>query len=266
MPRIVGQLGGFTYYSWVFSAFLLAQSTTTVIYGKLSDIYGRKPILIGGIVLFLVGSLLCGFAWSMMSLVAFRLLQASALSAIQPVTSRSSAIFYKLEERGRAQGLMASVWATSAVIGPLAGGIIVDNLSWAWIFWINIPVARDDRRLRLLPAGDDRAAAGPDRLSRRGALLRGGRLAARRPDRDGGGPFDPRRCGVFVPRQRRAVPVAGAAGGGADHLDRPLGAPAGGDQQCRIAADRHGPDRLTTSCRSMCRACWAARRSSPASP
>lgn len=75
MPRIVGQLGGFSYYSWVFSAFLLAQSTTTVIYGKLSDIFGRKPVLIGGILIFLVGSLLCGLAWSMMSLVLFRLLQ-----------------------------------------------------------------------------------------------------------------------------------------------------------------------------------------------
>src|SRR3954468_3418826 len=71
MPRIVGELGGFSYYSWVFSAFLLAQSTTTVIYGKLSDIFGRKPVLIGGILIFLVGSLLCGLAWSMMSLVLF---------------------------------------------------------------------------------------------------------------------------------------------------------------------------------------------------
>ncbi len=75
MPRIVGQLGGFTYYSWVFSAFLLAQSTTTVIHGKLSDIFGRKPVLIGGILVFLVGSLFCGLAWSMASLVVFRLVQ-----------------------------------------------------------------------------------------------------------------------------------------------------------------------------------------------
>jgi MFS family permease len=70
MPRIVGDLGGFTYYSWVFSAFLLAQSTTTVIYGRLADIFGRKPVLIAGIVIFLIGSLLCGFAWSMASLIA----------------------------------------------------------------------------------------------------------------------------------------------------------------------------------------------------
>ncbi len=140
MPRIVGELGGFAYYSWVFSAFLLAQSTTTVIYGKLADIFGRKPILIFGIALFLAGSLLCGFAWSMASLIAFRLLQGVGAGAIQPVTMTVVGDLYTLEERGRVQGVLASVWATSAVIGPLAGGIIVDSIHWAWIFWINIPL------------------------------------------------------------------------------------------------------------------------------
>ena len=139
MPRIVGELGGFTYYSWVFSAFLLAQSTTTVIYGKMSDVFGRKPVLVGGTALFLVGSVLCGFAWSMGSLILFRLLQGLGAGAITPVTMTVIGDLYKLEERGRAQGMMASVWATSAVIGPLAGGVIVDTLSWAWIFWINLP-------------------------------------------------------------------------------------------------------------------------------
>src|SRR5215469_17951679 len=104
MPRIVGQLGGFTYYSWVFSAFLLAQSTTTVIYGKLADLFGRKPTLIVGIVLLLLGSLLCGFAWSMTSLVIFRLLQGLGAGAIYPITSTVIGDLYKLEERGRVQG------------------------------------------------------------------------------------------------------------------------------------------------------------------
>src|ERR1700748_947438 len=99
MPRIVGQLGGFTYYSWVFSAFLLAQSTTTVIYGKLSDIFGRKPILIGGIRIFLGGSALAGFAWWMASLIAFRLLQGLGAGAIQPVTMTVVGDLYRLEER-----------------------------------------------------------------------------------------------------------------------------------------------------------------------
>jgi EmrB/QacA subfamily drug resistance transporter len=140
MPRIVGDLGGFTYYSWVFSAFLLAQSTTTVIYGRLADIFGRKPVLIAGIVIFLIGSLLCGFAWSMASLIAFRLIQGIGAGAIQPVTMTIIGDLYTLEERGRVQAVTSTVWATSAVIGPLAGAIIVDTVAWAWIFWINIPL------------------------------------------------------------------------------------------------------------------------------
>ncbi|MBI1777318.1 MAG: MFS transporter [Proteobacteria bacterium] len=140
MPGIVGQLGGLGHYSWVFSAFLLAQSTTTVIYGKLADIFGRKPTLIAGIVVFLIASLLCGYAWSMTALIGFRFLQGLGAGAIQPVTMTVIGDLYKIEERGRVQGVMSTVWATSGVLGPLAGGIIVDTVSWAWIFWINIPI------------------------------------------------------------------------------------------------------------------------------
>jgi EmrB/QacA subfamily drug resistance transporter len=140
MPLIVGQLGGFSYYSWVFSAFLLAQSATTPIYGKLSDMFGRKPVLVGGLLLFLGGSLMCGFAWSMPSLVIFRALQGLGAGAIYPVSMTVVGDLYSLEERSRALGMIAMVWAVSAVIGPLAGGVIVDRFSWAWIFWINLPL------------------------------------------------------------------------------------------------------------------------------
>lgn len=140
MPHIVGELGGFSHYSWVFAAFLFAQCTTTLIYGKLADVHGRRPILVVGISLFLAGSLLCGLAWSLPALIAFRAIQGIGAGAIQPLTITIVGDLYKLEERGRIQGLAAGVWAASAVIGPLAGAVIVDALSWAWIFWINIPI------------------------------------------------------------------------------------------------------------------------------
>ena len=140
MPQIVGDLGGLTLFSWVFSGFLLAQAAATVIFGKLSDVYGRKPAILVGIGFFLLGSGLCGFAWSMGSLIAFRLLQGIGAGAIQPVAQTLVGDFYTAQERGRVQGLLASVWAVSAVLGPLVGALIIERASWAWIFWINIPV------------------------------------------------------------------------------------------------------------------------------
>ena len=143
MPSIVGQLGGFSYYSWVFSAFLLAQSTTTVIYGKLADLLGRKPVLIAGIVLLLIGSLLCGFAWSMTSLIAFRMVQGLGAGAITPVTMTVIGDLYRLEERGRAQGMMAAsgrspaCWVRSRAPssspishGPGSSGSICRSARW----------------------------------------------------------------------------------------------------------------------------------------
>ncbi len=140
MPQIAGQLGDLHLYAWVFSAFLLAQTATTVIFGKLSDTYGRKPVLLAGIAIFLVGSALCGFAWSIPSLIAFRLLQGAGAGAIQPVSMTIIGDLYPAHERGRVQGWLASVWGISSVVGPLAGGFIIQHASWAWVFWINLPV------------------------------------------------------------------------------------------------------------------------------
>ena len=140
MPQIVGQLGGLQLYSWVFSAFLLTQTATTVVFGKLSDIYGRRPILLLGIVVFLVGSVLCGLARSMPALIAFRLIQGVGAGAITPVTMTIVGDLYSARERGQIQGWLASVWGVSAILGPLAGGLIVAKLSWAWVFWINVPL------------------------------------------------------------------------------------------------------------------------------
>jgi EmrB/QacA subfamily drug resistance transporter len=140
MPQIAGQLGDLHLYAWVFSAFLLTQTATTVVFGKLADLYGRKPVLFVGIAVFLVGSVLCGAAWSMTSLILFRLIQGVGAGAIQPVSLTVVGDLYSVEERGRIQGWLASVWGISSVLGPLAGGLIVQHLSWAWIFWINVPV------------------------------------------------------------------------------------------------------------------------------
>ncbi len=140
MPQIAGQLGDLHLYSWVFSSFLLTQTATTVVFGKLADLYGRKPVLLVGIAVFLVGTVLCGLAWSMPSLIVFRLLQGVGAGAIQPVCLTVVGDLYSVQERGKIQGYLASVWGISSVLGPLAGGLIIQHLSWSWIFWINLPV------------------------------------------------------------------------------------------------------------------------------
>ena len=140
MPQIVGQLGGLRLYSWVFSSFLLTQTAITVLFGKLADIKGRKPVMLLGIAIFLVGSILAGFAWSMPSMIVFRLIQGAGAGAVQPVALTIVADLYPAHERGKVQGYLASVWAISAVLGPLVGGLIMRELTWPWVFWINIPV------------------------------------------------------------------------------------------------------------------------------
>ncbi|RYB04186.1 MDR family MFS transporter [Lichenibacterium ramalinae] len=140
MPQIAGQLGDLHLYAWVFSAFLLTQTATTVVFGKLSDLYGRRPVLLVGIAVFLVGSLLCGFAWSMPSLIVFRLIQGVGAGAIQPIGITVVGDLYSAHERGKIQGYLASVWGISSVLGPLAGGLIIQHISWSWIFWINLPI------------------------------------------------------------------------------------------------------------------------------
>jgi EmrB/QacA subfamily drug resistance transporter len=140
MPSIAAELGGFSLYSWVFSSYLLMQAIAIPIFGKLSDLVGRKPVFIGGVVVLLAGSILCGFAQSMTALVGFRFLQGLGAGAVQPITTTLAADLYTLEERGRVQAYISSVWGISSIVGPLAGGLLVHSIGWPWIFWVNVPL------------------------------------------------------------------------------------------------------------------------------
>ncbi len=139
MPSIAASLGGFSLYSWVFSAFLLMQAITTPVFGKLADLYGRKPVFVIGVVIFLAGSVACGFATTMPMLIGFRFVQGLGAGAVNPIVITLAGDLYDLRERARVQGYLSSVWGVSAVIGPLAGGLIVQYAHWSWIFWLNVP-------------------------------------------------------------------------------------------------------------------------------
>lgn len=137
---ITADLGGFAQFPWLFSIYLLAQAVTVPIYGKLADTVGRKPVILFGIAVFALGSLLCGLATSMPALIAFRAVQGVGAGAIQPMTMTIAGDLYTLTERARVQGYLAGVWAGSAVLGPLLGGVLSDQASWRWIFLVNLPL------------------------------------------------------------------------------------------------------------------------------
>lgn len=140
VPSVVRDLGGFSQFPWLFSIYLLAQAVSVPIYGKFADMVGRKPIMLLGIGLFVIGSVLCGVAWSMGSLIAFRAIQGLGAGAVAPMAMTIIGDIYSISERARVQGYVASVWAVSSVIGPTLGGVFSDYLSWRWIFFVNIPV------------------------------------------------------------------------------------------------------------------------------
>ncbi len=140
IPTIVSQLGGFRLFSWIFTVYLLTQAVTIPIYGRLADLYGRKPIFFFGAAIFLLGTILCGLAWSMVSLVCFRAVQGCGAGAIQPIASTILGDIYTPAERGRIQGLVSSVFGISAVIGPSLGSFLVQHVSWRVVFWVNVPI------------------------------------------------------------------------------------------------------------------------------
>ncbi|MBR8642044.1 MFS transporter [Streptomyces tuirus] len=140
VPQIVGDLGGFSVFSWLFSGYLLAVTVTLPLYGKLSDTFGRKPVLVAGSVLFLLGSLLCALAWNMGALIAFRVVQGLGGGALQGTVQTLAADLYPLKDRPKIQSKLSTVWAVSAVAGPGLGGVLAAYADWRWIFLVNLPI------------------------------------------------------------------------------------------------------------------------------
>ena len=140
LPRIVGDLHGLSQYAWVATAYLLMSTITLPLYGKLSDIFGRKRILLFGVVVFLIGSALCGISQSMTELILARGFQGIGAGALMPVVVATMGDLFSPRERGRYQGLTGGVFAVASVIGPLVGGFITDNASWRWVFFVNLPL------------------------------------------------------------------------------------------------------------------------------
>ena len=140
LPTIVGDLGGISHLSWVVTAYLLAATIAGPLYGKLGDLYGRKKVLQTAIVIFLIGSALCGVAQSMVQLIAFRALQGLGAGGLIVTTFAVIGDVIPPRERGKYQGYFGGVFGVSTVIGPLLGGFFVDNLSWRWIFYVNLPI------------------------------------------------------------------------------------------------------------------------------
>lgn len=139
IPKIVADLSGLELISWIYASYLLTTAVSTPLFGKLSDLFGRKNIFILGSVLFVLGSVLCGLSQNMTQMIIFRALQGIGAGAVLPVTFTIVGDIYTFEERAKIQGLFSSIWGVAGLVGPLVGGFFVDSLSWHWIFFFNVP-------------------------------------------------------------------------------------------------------------------------------
>jgi len=139
MPTVIATLGGLAHYSWVFSAYLLTSTASVPIWGRLSDLYGRRRMYLLGVAIFLIGSVMSGAATSMFTLIVARAIQGLGAGAIIPLSMTIVGELYTLGERARTQALFSGVWGVASIAGPLVGGYITDALSWRWVFYLNVP-------------------------------------------------------------------------------------------------------------------------------
>ncbi len=139
MPTIVASFGGLSIYSWVFSGYLLSSTITMPLWGRLSDLHGRRKLFLIGVFIFTVGSALCGLSRSMHQLVFFRFVQGIGAGAVMPLTFTIIGHIFSLEQRAKMQGLFSGVWGVASLAGPFIGGYLADHLSWRWVFYINVP-------------------------------------------------------------------------------------------------------------------------------
>ncbi len=177
MPSVVGDLGGIELYAWVTTAYLLTSSVAVPIYGKLADIYGRKPVLLFGIAVFLLGSAASGAARSMTQLIVFRAVQGLGAGSMQPVAITVVGDIFELAERGRIQGAFGAAWGLFGMIGPAVGGFCVKHLSWRWVFYMNLPFGVA-AAIILIASLHETVERRPHRLDLAGAALLVGGLVA----------------------------------------------------------------------------------------
>ncbi|HEY8292763.1 MAG TPA: MDR family MFS transporter, partial [Thermomicrobiales bacterium] len=140
MPTIIADLGGLAHYSWVFTAYLLASTVTVPIYGKLSDIYGRRIFFVGGMVIFLIGSALSGLSRDMTQLILFRAIQGIGAGALMPIAMAIIGDLFPPAQRAKWQGALTAIFGLATIIGPTLGGLITDNWGWPWVFYVNMPL------------------------------------------------------------------------------------------------------------------------------
>jgi EmrB/QacA subfamily drug resistance transporter len=168
MPTIVAQLGGLATFSWVFSGFMLSFTASIAVFGKLSDLFGRRRIYIAAMTIFLIGSLLCGIARDMTELIVYRVIQGIGAGGLMPLIFAIIGEVYSFEQRARVQGLFASVWGLASILGPVVGGFLVDGLSWRWVFLLNLPAGLLATAVLLLVWADTSPRGG--QIDYRGAI------------------------------------------------------------------------------------------------